>query len=119
MTEADWEACQDPAAMLEYLRGRTSERKMRLFAVACCRRIWGILEAAQAQQAVLVAEQYADGAAPANALDAACRDAAWHISLAYERRRPTAHLRAAAETASQFWQASALAAQVAKLVSER
>ena len=36
MTEAEWLACETPERMLAYLRGRASERKLRLFAVACC-----------------------------------------------------------------------------------
>jgi hypothetical protein len=31
MTEAEWLACADPEKMLEFLRGRASERKLRLF----------------------------------------------------------------------------------------
>jgi hypothetical protein len=37
MTEADWLACDVPRTMLRFLRGRTSERKFRLFACACWR----------------------------------------------------------------------------------
>jgi hypothetical protein len=38
MTESEWLACEDPWPMLEFLRGRASERKLRLFTCACWRR---------------------------------------------------------------------------------
>jgi hypothetical protein len=51
--------------MLNFLRiaDRASERKLRLFAAACCRRIWPLLSAARARKAVVVAEGFADGRA--------------------------------------------------------
>jgi hypothetical protein len=71
MTEAEWEACTDPRKMLDHLcdaglplRGLLSERKLRLFAVASCRRIWFWLEDEQNQRALQVQERLAEEAHP-------------------------------------------------------
>jgi hypothetical protein len=65
MTEAEWLAANDPAPMMALLRssGRVTRRRLRLFATACCRRIWHLLEDEGSRKAVEVAERYADGLA--------------------------------------------------------
>jgi hypothetical protein len=61
MTEAEWLACDDPTPMLDNLSDRASERKLRLFAVACCRRVWHLLNEEPGRHAVEIGEQFADG----------------------------------------------------------
>jgi hypothetical protein len=63
VTEAEWVACADPARMLAYLAASASGRKTRLFATACCRRNWHLLDPEFSRPAVEVIEQYADGLA--------------------------------------------------------
>jgi hypothetical protein len=61
MTPSEWLICSDPARMLEHVETGASERKLRLFASACCRRIWHLLPEDDSRFAVECAEQYADG----------------------------------------------------------
>jgi hypothetical protein len=67
MTEAEWLTCTDPRPMLA--RRRASDRKMRLFMVAYCRRVWHLLQ--DKHRAVIeVAERYADDPALAEEMAA-------------------------------------------------
>ena len=60
MTEAEWDACADLTPMLEFLRGKASDRKLRLFAAACVRRVWHLLVDVRSRRVVEVAESFAD-----------------------------------------------------------
>jgi hypothetical protein len=75
MTEAEWLRCTDPEPMLAFLSRRrlpqTTERKMLLFASACCRRIWNVLPTDPCRQGVEKAERYADGQATDQELSSA------------------------------------------------
>jgi hypothetical protein len=75
VTETEWLSGTDPTPLLKYLRPKASERKLRLFACACTRVIWDLLEDERARQAVEVAERYADGLASEAELSAAAKRA--------------------------------------------
>ena len=66
MTESKWLMCQQPRTLVDYLRSTRplrSERKLRLFACACCRRFWHDLVDERSRRAVEVGERFAEGLA--------------------------------------------------------
>jgi hypothetical protein len=88
VTEQEWLAHDDPAPMLQFVAGRTSERKLRLFLCACCARVldgaWRLGDGSDAgrvvcwrslEGAVRTVERFADGLCGADALAAARRAA--------------------------------------------
>jgi len=123
VTERQWQACADPVLMLEWLRhaGKASDRKLLLFAVACCRTVWPIRPTRPAGQeakrivpipprmleafadrewrdraAVEAAERFADGQLGVADFRAAVRNAAHNPAGLLARRGP---FRMAAEVA--------------------
>jgi hypothetical protein len=86
MTEGEWLACNDPQRMVIPLKGKVSNRKIRLFLVACARLVWNqipdaslrtgvepddprydwLAMAMEMRRAVEVGEKYADGLALAS-----------------------------------------------------
>jgi len=90
MTEAEWLASNDPAAMLAKIQSvrlsyekrnrepvpnwQVSDRKLRLFACACCRAVFHLLTDERSRRAVEVAERYADGLAAAEEVRQAHHD---------------------------------------------
>lgn len=81
MTEEEWLAAADPRSMLEFLRSKASDRKLRLFAVACCRTIWWQLKEYRGYQEVVEAlELLADEALTRAELDRAIDAAETFVS---------------------------------------
>lgn len=69
MTESEWLSCTEPNKMLEFLGGRASDRKLRLFAVSCIRRVFHLLDDKPASRKTIeFAERFADGQATTDAL---------------------------------------------------
>jgi hypothetical protein len=44
MSEAEWLAYEDAEPILKHLRSHPEKRRWRLFAAACCRRTWRMLD---------------------------------------------------------------------------
>src|SRR5689334_6395735 len=78
--------------MLVFLRyaGQLTERKARLFAAGCCRRVWALLTDERSRAAVEAVERYADGLATTAELSAAL-GLAWRAYHDVERDWIDAH----------------------------
>jgi hypothetical protein len=63
MTEAEWLTGCDPQALLRDLMADRRDRKLRLFACACVRRVWPWVRDRRVRLALEVAERFADGGA--------------------------------------------------------
>lgn len=62
MTESEWNESTDISTMLDFLDGEVPDCRLRLFACACCRQIWDLIDTDFHRRAVDFAEQFARGA---------------------------------------------------------
>ncbi|HVK19448.1 MAG TPA: hypothetical protein VM533_21115 [Fimbriiglobus sp.] len=89
MTEEAWLACTDPQPMVEFLRGKVSDRKVRLLACTCCGRVTRLLSR-YSRKALAVSERYADAEVSEEKLRLAWRDARRAAQVEYRRDRAAA-----------------------------
>jgi hypothetical protein len=68
MTEQEWLAGNNPGTMLLLAHGRATDRKLRLFACACCRAAWNQFVPPVAVGVVAATEAFSDGEAAAEEL---------------------------------------------------
>jgi hypothetical protein len=62
LIEKEWLNCTDSTLMLEFLEGKASDRKMRLFACGCCRElaVWIRLQDRKSRSLIELVERLAD-----------------------------------------------------------
>jgi hypothetical protein len=113
MTEAEWLACADPEQMLAFLRGTASDRKLRLFACSCCRRVWDLLTDPASRAAVEFSEAHADAGVRGRRGFPAVRRAAHLAFRAAQREAETAAPEARAVTGARMLAAYAVDALTA------
>jgi hypothetical protein len=75
MTEQEWLACDDSQKLLEFAHGTIQTRKLKLFALACCRSVWHLLNDSRSRNAAEVAEQFVDGGSSLEVLIASIHQA--------------------------------------------
>jgi len=73
MKEQEWPECTDLGEMVYFLQNRITDRKWRLFAVACCHSVLHSLVDLRCRDAIAVTERLADGNAFSDELEAAQR----------------------------------------------
>lgn len=95
MTEEQWLTSTDSRELLEYLRGKKNNRKLRLFGCACYRRIWHLIpdwesrrsDAGRFYKAIEISERYADKLVSAKELDCVRMETMqWPVQVTFRRR---------------------------------
>lgn len=72
MDEKRWCRARRPDPLLSHIAKQASERKLRLFAVACCRRVVGVVSDERIRGITEASEEYADGLVTHSHLDYEC-----------------------------------------------
>src|SRR5437588_263155 len=109
MTEQEWQNCPDYRKMLQFVWGKTSDRKLRLFACACCRSVWPLLVDERSRRAVELTEGLVDGRVSPQDQLRGCEEA--HVASAALRVFRTGPTRT--WEADVLWNAAAMAHETA------
>jgi hypothetical protein len=73
MTEQEWLTATNPFDLLSHINDKMTERKLRLFACSCCRKVWSLLTDERVKRLLLTSELFADGMATSQELESAIR----------------------------------------------
>jgi hypothetical protein len=92
MTDAEWLALTDTLPAVNAAAPHVSDRKLRLFVIACCRRVWHLLPDDGYRKAVEVAERFCDGLATPRQL-ARARNVAKALHQAWMESPPSVRSR--------------------------
>ena len=103
MNEVEWLACADPTPMHTYLQDKASHRKLCLFGVACCRRIWHRIFIPSCRHAVEVAEWFIDGKVEFDELEDARTAAEGALQATETERFPSGEYSAIALALAPHW----------------
>jgi hypothetical protein len=93
MNEQEWLTCSNAEIMVDFLQmqRKVSARKFRLFAIACCRRVWHWFDNDESsRRALQVAEHYVDGQASEQDLWNANQAPGQSGSVTYQATNPNA-----------------------------
>jgi hypothetical protein len=135
MTESEWLACPEPFAPYAFLRDETSthktrwqgwvsvrrypvsERKLRLFACACCARVEDLLPMEEARDLIRAAEAFAEGSIGAEELEAAERACGAANQARRERESPWLNFEREAVYSATFVSRTEAAGRLGALVA--
>jgi hypothetical protein len=106
MTEVEWLTSDDPDQLLLWNHPRFTPRKLRLFAVACCRVVQWRFTDPRSWAAVEAVEAYLDGALPLESLRTRAIGAseAWTDVALHRDRRPMRNTKGGELTTLAAWQ---------------
>jgi hypothetical protein len=113
VTRTEWAEATGPGDILDAFGKAMSERKLRLFAIACCRRLWRLIDEKD-RRGMEVGELYADG----NRCQQTLRRA-WRAAQAEAReggkgaRKSASHAAACAVATDKRWEPFRLNAEAA------